>query len=134
MWYKGDRVVMYCVKHCVSMMEGMVIYLFWARIQRCALISDASVGLIDDAIASNSLFVFLVFRNGVTLVVFMSFIFCLMCASVMSFDVRCVFVVVQCSFFCLGDICFVREWNGCVRCCDFCLDLWCTKFQLCVEW
>ena len=42
----------------------------------------------------------------------------------MCFDVCGVFVVVD--LFCLGAVCFVKEWSGCVRCnnlfpiCDMC--------------
>ena len=41
------------------------------------------------------------------------------CDVFVCFDVYGVFIVVECSVF-LGVVCFMREWNGCVGCYEFC--------------
>ena len=86
-----------------------------------------------------SLLIFMVLSYVVTVVVYMYFMLCLMCARCdifVGFDVCGVFVVVECSLFLL--VCFVaREWSGCVRCqlfveCVFCLLLLNVMVLLCL--
>ena len=68
---------------CVSMIEGIVIYLFWARVWCCALVSDASDEVIEGAIVRIRLFIFLVLMYLVNVIVCWHFIFCFVCARLM---------------------------------------------------
>jgi hypothetical protein len=88
--------------------SGDLFVLSWARVRRCALGSAASVVFMVGAIVCNSLFIFLLLRCVVTVIVWMRFKFCLICAGVTCLCVlMCVVYLLLLNavgFFCLGVV------------------------------
>ena len=89
-------------------------FLRWARVWRCALVSDAFEVLIEGVIACISLFIFLVLRYVVTVVVCMRFMWCVIRhASCLFCCIRHTLVVCGCICICSCWMLFawVRKWN-----------------------